>query len=697
MAQNGNELNNGKGNRPARSDAKAAACKEAHRLLDLGYTPIPAESNKKRPACNWKAYQTTPPTHDEIDDLFAKFPKATGLGIITTGLAIIDVDMMKDGSKNPFLDSPICRDAMASTTVVISPSGGHHLYFLAPQNLKLKNSVGKIADRVDVRTSGGFLVVPPTVRDGISYEYVNSQRLDVRPQELTVLPDEILKLMIAQAAPTRVSAINMEGPIPEGARDDTLFRLASKWRGDGHSREEILALLRLTNEARCDPPLGDPQLQKIAKSASKYEPNEPIEPAEPSIEHRDPGPIPDRLLTIPGFVSQVMDLILSTAPRPNRPLAFAGALTLLATLAGRKVRTESDLRTNIYTVALGESGIGKDQPRKIIKQIMFEVGLGDSVLGSMASGQALEDEIVKTHSCLALTDEMDEFLMAIRKDKSGTRQNLAKVMMELFTSASGPYQTRAKANQDRKHIYQPNFCLFGTAVPVRFYESISARMMDDGFLGRSIVIEAGSLGPRQPSKVIEIPEDILAIARDWVFFYSHHELDQDNPAPLIVRPSEVAEKILEQAADDFDEMRNKASRIGDNSSVSVWARAWEHTSKLALIYAISENHRDPVITSEAAKWAVEFVGHHTRRLIATMHDRVAENEFHALLLKVKTKLGNSPNKTMTRSRLIKNMHITARDLDQVIGVLLESHEIEAIQSGAGTPNRSGTIYRLVNQ
>jgi hypothetical protein len=41
----------------------------------------------------------------------------------------------------------------------------------------------------------------------------------------------------------------------------------------------------------------------------------------------DPGPVPLEMLRIPGFVSEVMDLCLDTAPYPNHVMAFCGALT----------------------------------------------------------------------------------------------------------------------------------------------------------------------------------------------------------------------------------------------------------------------------------------------------------------------------------------------------------------------------------
>lgn len=667
---------------------------EARRLLELGYTPLPADPIGKKPLCTWKHFQSTPPTHDELDHLFDQHPSATGLGIVTTGMVVLDLDAMPDGSPNPFPADPDQRMALAYVPSVETPRGGLHLYFKAPAGVTILNSASKIADHVDIRAAGGFLMVPPTVRGDRSYEWRGGFVLDVPPDQLPGVPQFILDLLTATAPAERNGPVPLEGPIVEGERNDTLFRLASRWRGQGLNRDQILILLGHANGERCTPPVDGTELERIAESVCRYEPNEPHEQL---AEHSDPGPLPDRLLTVPGFVARVMDLMLTTAPRPNVPLAFAGALVLLAFLAGRKVCTESDLRTNLYVIALGASGIGKDHQRKVIKLILFAIGLGDALIGSLASGQALEDEVHKNPACLALTDELDELMMAIRLDKSGTRQNLAKVLMELFTSASVPYQTRAKAGQDRFHVDQPNLCLFGTAVPERFYESVSARMMDDGFLGRSLIIEAGQLGPRQRAGRVVIPDDVLAFARYWVELESQTYWNKEHPTPRVVSPDQDAAEVLEQAANHFDEVQRQAQAAGDVSAVSIWARAWEHASKLALLYAISENPDTTVIRRAAAMWAVEFAGHHSRHLIATTHGSVAENAFHGLLIKVKSKLRSSPNRTMTRTRLVRNMHLSASDLDKVIGALVEGGEVQVIGGDPGASAQRGISYRLVSE
>lgn len=65
--------------------------------------------------------------------------------------------------------------------------------------------------------------------------------------------------------------------IPESGglgRNRTLFAFACKLRDSGADEEEILAAISALNQARCVPPMSLAELEKIARSASKYEPTE---------------------------------------------------------------------------------------------------------------------------------------------------------------------------------------------------------------------------------------------------------------------------------------------------------------------------------------------------------------------------------------------------------------------------------------
>jgi len=62
------------------------------------------------------------------------------------------------------------------------------------------------------------------------------------------------------------------GPIPDGRRDESLTRIAGAQRRHGASEAAILAALRIENRERCQPPLPDADVRKIARSVARYAP-----------------------------------------------------------------------------------------------------------------------------------------------------------------------------------------------------------------------------------------------------------------------------------------------------------------------------------------------------------------------------------------------------------------------------------------
>src|SRR6516162_5652816 len=88
----------------------------------------------------------------------------------------------------------------------------------------------------------------------------------------------------------------------------------------GMSREEIAAALFQVNADRCIPPLSPREVERIATSIAHYEPDQIAVAlaenhweqmyAEQAVEgpphDPDPGPTPDHLLHVPGFIDAVM-------------------------------------------------------------------------------------------------------------------------------------------------------------------------------------------------------------------------------------------------------------------------------------------------------------------------------------------------------------------------------------------------------
>ncbi|QDU71057.1 DUF3987 domain-containing protein [Mucisphaera calidilacus] len=422
--------------------------------------------------------------------------------------------------------------------------------------------------------------------------------------------------------------------------------------------------------------------------------------AEPVPEIADPGPLPDEMLRVPGLVSEVMDHTLATAPYPNQVMAFAGALSLMAFLAGRKVRDPGDNRTNLYLLGLAHSASGKDWPRKVNTKILHEVGLADALGERFASGEGIQDALFQTPTMLFQTDEIDGMLQSINKAKDARHEAIMSTLLTMYSSSNSVYPMRRKAGTPGKSppgvIDQPCLVIFGTAIPNHYYEALSERMLTNGFFARMIILEAGARSSGQEPTIRDLPERVVEAADWWSKFHPgdrRGNLINVHPVPAVVEYSDQAKRLLvetrEQAEAEYADAEAKCDSVG----TTVWGRVSEQTRKLALLHAISENRQSPRIGADAVRWASAFVMHQTRRMLFMAAGHVSDNPFHAECLKAVEKLRNTPGNQLAHSVLLKRMKMDAKSFATLVETLVQQGDIEV--STASTHGRSMRAYRLV--
>src|SRR5689334_9361077 len=107
-----------------------------------------------------------------------------------------------------------------------------------------------------------------------------------------------------------------------------------------------------------------------------------------------------------GILEEMVRWMTETAISPQPLLALGAAIAVIGTAAGRKYRAETDMRTNVYIVALGPSGCGKDHPRQCAKAALEAAGLADWIGGEeLASGTGVLSAVARHPACLFLVDE----------------------------------------------------------------------------------------------------------------------------------------------------------------------------------------------------------------------------------------------------------------------------------------------------
>jgi len=242
-------------------------------------------------------------------------------------------------------------------------------------------------------------------------------------------------------------------------------------------------------------------------------------------------------------------------------------------------------------------------------------------------------------------------------------------------------------------IDQPHLVLFGTAIPNHYYEALSERMLTNGFFARMLILECGKRARGQDPKVLPVPERVLATARWWADFRPGvGNLVDWHPVPRIVPQTEEAVRILAESRSEAEEEYMNAESAGDAVGTTVWGRVSEHVSKLALLYAVSEDHGTPEIGREAAEWARNFVLYLTRRMLFMAQSHVADNPFHADCLKFMKKLRETPGQELPHSALLKRMNMDAKNFLVLVSTLEQQGDI--VIRTQSTSGRSGRYYRL---
>lgn len=403
------------------------------------------------------------------------------------------------------------------------------------------------------------------------------------------------------------------------------------------------------------------------------------------IEPKIPGPLPEELLNVPGFIQSVVDYDMRTAPYPNRVLAFAGALTLTAFLTGRKYRDRSNCMTNIYLIALANSGSGKDHPRKVNLEIANEAGMAHQIGDAIASGEGVEDAIILNRTMLFQTDEIDSLFNSINKSADGRYETIMSTLLKLYSSSNSIYikrvlaKTRNGNNPRNETCDKPSMTLFGTAVPKFLYESLNGRMLENGFWARSLIIEAGNRGPGQEPEFTEPPRDVVATAKYFAEYIPNHgtgsgNLLDEHPQPYVIPMADGVQELYNQFRAEADEEYSRSEEKNDLAAISLWNRSFEKARKLAMLYALSENPKEPVLTSTAINWAWRLARHLTERQLFMAGSYVAENPFHMQCLnfirRLRTAGGRMPKREMLRA-----MHVKVSDLEAIEQYLQSTEHI----------------------
>lgn len=389
----------------------------------------------------------------------------------------------------------------------------------------------------------------------------------------------------------------------------------------------------------------------------------------------DPGPLPDDLAFVPGFVNELTDRTMALSHSPNRTLAFAGALAMLSHLSGRTYVDVSGTRTNLYVIALAPSGSGKESPRRANCDLARRLGISSSIMENVASGEALEDELSKMPSLLLQSDEI-AVLFGQMRGQGRLSKALSGRLRTLYTSSASDYVPRKKANssEEPQPIANPHLTLFGTGVPEDLLDGLTPQEIRNGLFGRCIILPAQDENIRRNPYVFnKDPSHVLEFAE---YMAKREYGASGSAAELYIVPEDLdARELKADAMEFFGEQRRMLAEADLKNAHAIVARIDEKISKLALLHAISGNPYCPTITKAAVEWALQFATYVVKYMLYEAQFHLAEGRFGKLMERAKSIISKRGG-SIERRDLLRALHCDEATLKRLIKALIIAEELE---------------------
>lgn len=247
------------------SELKQAALHYA----SLGLAVFPLQEKEKKPLPGGHGCKDATTEAGRVAAWWDRLPNAN-IGIATgDGLLVVDLDRKADADGAQSLtdwENAHGKKLPHDTWIASTGSGGTHLFYrIAGQQKNRAN----LLPGVDIRADGGYIVAPPSVHpNGGVYQWITSPdvcHLAEANDAVQALLSE--KKEIQQNKGDRPAA----DTIAEGHRNDSLYRLASSLVARGAAESTIRQAIHSENREKCSPPLPDQEVDRIIKSALRYE------------------------------------------------------------------------------------------------------------------------------------------------------------------------------------------------------------------------------------------------------------------------------------------------------------------------------------------------------------------------------------------------------------------------------------------
>ena len=682
---------------------------DALRLAELGWHLCPMESGTKNPGSilgkDWPAKCSNDP------QVIASWPQGCNLGVLLGSKSgLIDLEFDSETGEQ-LIDSWLEDCGHPQTPSYRSAKSVHRLFRWEEKFSFEKKAFGRLGVEFRFGNDAAQSVIPPSVHEsGAVYQWLEG--LSPWEVEIAPLPDLVYRQYLALRASEEKATAKACPVDPRYTAGDSLLTKARNYIEETHTWEAILAgdgwkLARNRGEAQdwwrpgktrgsisgtvnfggsktlrifstSTALKGESSYDKFAYLCATQFNDDPVKaafglcpedvlgrkaisPVDISAFYREDSEPPDAaefleaMIPQDGLIRWVYEFYRNVSQFPSPVMGMATALSFCETIFGRRIRSQTDLRTNDYNVVMAPTGSGKEACETTIVKLFAAAGYDMSHPPDVQSGNGLLAMIADKPCGIWVCDEFGKTLEALLDRRANPHlKQIGTHLLKLYGKAATVYGGAAHAAGSKNRVDQPHLCLLGLTTP-KVFSSITADQVDDGLFGRLAFFVCQDRPKMVISTATAPPDYLVTQVKRWIEWAPRGEGNLEGPSPAILKMTAPA---FSRWTEHSEKIRERMDCEGELRA-GVWCRVAARTMKLAMVHRAARLRDDPAtidwlflqIEAEDVEWAIalsNFLARTSCNLL--LDDVIDEQQHHAQkkILSAITALGEITQREINR-------------------------------------------------
>lgn len=682
---------------------------------------------------------TTDPTRIEKWD--ATWPNANiGLACGENSVVVLDFDkpIARETIKAHVTETGIKTAEEDLTTVATKTANGYHLYYSWSEGCdKLKNWAS-VVEGLDIRTEGGYVVMPPSVHPDTKepYEWITSPD----DGELKPLPTWLLDFILEaknqnnfkrleeielQAKKSKFMNGDREKVYAKTAFEDEIRILRDARVGERNDQlnTSALKLGRLVGAGLLNQREVESELETVACSIGLVQ-SEIMATIRSGMDAGmcEPRDIPDPIIDDNEGIETISEdelLKIESASRPklrNRlePANFitqyvgygsktcdaypeyhySGALTLLSVAVGRKLvikLKQGRIYPNIWAFNLGPSTISRKSTAVAKMEDMLMEVCPDGAIPKAFSPEALIEFLSECPVSYLVKDEVGQLLSSMRKQYM---EDIRDFFSEIYDNRDFRRKLRTGKRKDKTDfkIANPYIVQSYATTNTLFREYTTSLDITSGWLLRFIYFAPNY---KKASMAFEVETEIEANLYGNILgrFSGLHRLFAQIDEEIEIKPEDEAMAFYQ----DWQMLTEYALvERNDEVTLALWGRLSVYALKLATLFTVGKDgyRTSDKISLDHMKEACRQIDEYFLPVGQSVAEEVGRQEQTNLQNKIIGTLERRGGK-MQRPELLRALHVKLNDVSEAMKALAESEEIEIRKEER--QGRKSVIWYILNR